>query len=215
MEIVFYDNDVVVCKKLAGELSEGESERSLPVLISSALLEKGERNCRVFVVHRLDKETVGLIVFARNERAAAALSESVRDGKLTKEYLAVCHGTPTERSARLCDLLYYDRGRGKSFVVDRSRAGVKRAELEYEVIASNSELSLLKILLFTGRTHQIRVQFASRKHPLCGDRRYGAPKSECSSVALLSRRLCFPHPSSGEQMSFELPRPDEYPWNIF
>jgi len=206
MRIIFFDAHIIVCQKDAGELSEGDGSSALPALLASAMKDAGEHS-DVYPVHRLDRETVGVMVFARTRQAAAALSAVLNTDAFSKEYLALCHGRPTEDSARLTDLLYYDRKRGKSFVVDRQRAGVKEAVLDYTCLHTANGLSLLKIRLHTGRTHQIRVQLASRRHPLAGDRRYGAPKSEYSTVALAAYKLSFPHPVTGEAMTFtaELP----------
>ena len=218
MKVIFYDDDIIVCHKESGELSECADENahnSLPRLLSEHLRGIGEQNAHVFAVHRLDKETEGVMVFARNSRAAAALSQSIREGKLEKTYLALCHGEVFPDTDKLCDLLYYDRKRGKSFVVTRERNGVRKAELEYRVIERKNGLSLLEVKLFTGRTHQIRVQFASRKHPLVGDRRYGAPKSEHSGTALVSKRLSFTHPKSGERLTFECEMPSTALWKVF
>ena len=147
------------------------------------------------------------MVYARTDRAAAALSRAITEGRMQKEYLAVATGTP-DPEASLCDLLFYDRGRGKSFVVDRQRKGVKEARLDYQRIASRDGLSLLRVKLYTGRTHQIRVQLASRGFPLAGDRRYGAPAS-LYPLALCSVYLSFPHPTKKETLSFTyLPKTD-------
>jgi len=207
MRIIFYDAHIIVCQKDAGELSEGEGTTALPTLLASAMKEAGEHT-DIYTVHRLDRETVGVMVFARTSKAAAALSAVLNTDAFTKEYYALCHGRPEEDSATLTDLLYYDRKRGKSFVVDRQRAGVKEAVLDYTCLQTSDDLSLLRIRLHTGRTHQIRVQLASRRHPLAGDRRYGAPKSEYSTVALVAYRLTFPHPATGESMTFTAELPD-------
>jgi len=207
MRIIFYDAHIIVCQKAAGELSEGEDPSSLPALLASAMDEAGEQTA-VYPVHRLDRETIGVMVYARTRQAAAALSAVLNTDAFTKEYLAVCHGRLTEDSGTLTDLLYYDRKRGKSFVVNRPRAGVKEAVLDYTCLHTSDDLSLLRIRLHTGRTHQIRVQLASRRHPLAGDRRYGAPKSEYSGVALAAHKLSFPHPVTGESMTFTAELPD-------
>lgn len=205
MKVIFYDADVIVCHKESGELSEcgGERDASLPTRLSEHLASLGEKNTRIFAVHRLDRETEGVMVYARSSRAAAALSESIRNGKLKKTYHALCHGDVQPDSNRLCDLLYYDRARGKSFVVTRERGGVKRAELEYRVLERRQGLTLLEIELITGRTHQIRVQLASRKHPLFADRRYGAPKDDAGPFGLIAKRISFPHPTTNEILTFE------------
>ncbi|MBQ9112532.1 MAG: RluA family pseudouridine synthase [Clostridia bacterium] len=202
MKIVYEDDYIAVCRKDAGELSEGETDGCLPYMIARYLEGKGHKSPDVFTVHRLDRETEGLMVYALTSESAAALSEDIREGRFLKEYIAVCHGVLDEPGATLTDLLYYDRRRGKSFVVDRKRAGVKQASLEYEVLSVSDGFSRLKIRLHTGRTHQIRVQLASRRHPLAGDRRYGAPKDGYKNIALLSYRLVFAHPKTGERMEF-------------
>ena len=207
MRIIFYDAHIIVCQKDAGELSEGEDTSALPTLLASAMKDAEEQTA-VYPVHRLDRETVGVMVFARTSKAAAALSAMLNTDAFTKEYLALCHGKPDEDSATLTDLLFYDRRRGKSFVVDRQRAGVKEAVLDYTCLHTENDLSLLHIRLHTGRTHQIRVQLSSRRHPLAGDRRYGAPKSEYSTVALVAYRLSFKHPITHESMTFTADLPE-------
>lgn len=206
MKIIYEDKHIIVCHKAAGELSEGNTEGCLPYMIARYLEEKGQKSYDVFVVHRLDRETEGVMVYALDAGSAAALSEDIREGRFSKQYLAVCHGELEARQGVMKDLLYYDRRRGKSFTVDRKRTGVKEAALEYEVLSCDGERSLVSIRLFTGRTHQIRVQFASRKHPLVGDRRYGAPKDQSKGIALLSHRLVFDHPKTGKTMEFEAER---------
>ena len=206
MKVIFCDNDVIVCHKDCGELSECADESakdSLPRLLSDYLIESGEKNAHVFAVHRLDRETEGVMVYARNSRAAAALSQSICEGKLKKTYFALCHGEIFPDADHLCDLLYYDRKRGKSFVVTRERNGVRKAELDYRVIERKNGLSLVEVELITGRTHQIRVQFASRKHPLVADRRYGAPKDDYTQLGLVAKTLTFPHPTTKKVITFE------------
>ena len=215
MDILYTDKYIAVCRKDAGELSEGEGHLCLPTLLSDALSQRGEANTAVYPVHRLDRETSGLIVFARTANSAAALSENIRQGNFSKEYLAVVCGTPQKESDTLCDLLFYDRHRGKAFVVNRERAGVKKAVLDYSLVASNGELSLLQIKLHTGRTHQIRVQLSSRSLPIYGDRRYGAPKTSSQDIALLSHSLSFPHPKSGKLLEFSVPPSKYEPWTYF
>ncbi len=215
MEILYVDNQIVVCIKPAGTLCEDAQSDSLPRMLSGELLRRGEANADIFPVHRLDRDTTGVVVFARTKESAAALSRQITEGDFCKTYFAVVHGVPQESRGRLCDLLYFDRKRGKSFVVRRQRAGVKRAELEYSVLDCKDGLSLLKIRLLTGRTHQIRVQFASRQHPLFGDRRYGAPKISEAGLALVAISLRFAHPKTGKALCFNCPVPQEVPWIYF
>ena len=215
MELIYKDKHVVVCIKPVNTLSEGEGESCLPTLLSRLLAEQGESNTDVFPVHRLDKETVGVTVYARTSAAAASLSRSITEGKMKKSYLAVVHGAPLLPEATLDDLLFYDRSKGKSFIVDRMRKGVKTASLSYETLGSAEGLSLMKVALHTGRTHQIRAQLSHIGLPLAGDRRYGAPKSDVSTVALLSHTLSFPHPTTNSPLSFSAPFPKTDPWQLF
>ena len=202
LDLLYFDSDIAVCVKPAGVLSEGDGKNSMPYLLSLELKERGI-DASVFVVHRLDRETEGLTVFALNEASAAALSLSFQNGDAVKIYHALCVGVIENDADVLCDLLFYDRGRGKSFVVDRERKGVRKASLEYSVLRRFSDRTLLSVRLHTGRTHQIRVQFASRGHALCGDRRYGAPSEYGNKLCLCAVSLSFTHPRTKERMSFE------------
>ncbi len=167
----------------------------------------------VYPVHRLDKEASGVMVYAKTKSAAAALSAAISNGKMEKEYLAMVTGTPAP-SGEMRDLLYHDPRRNKSFVVTRARRGVREAILTYEVIRTEGDRSLVKVRLETGRTHQIRVQFASRKHPLVGDKRYGSTVA-CKNVMLFSASIGFCHPTKGESMTVSLPLPAGAVWDRF
>ena len=215
--ILYEDAAVVVAVKPAGILSapaEGRRERSMPELLSP--------DAPLFVVHRLDRPTAGVMVYAKTAAAAAALQAT---GEMEKIYLAVVEGSPAEKSGTLVDLLFFDRGKDKTFVVKKPRRGVKEARLSYEVLenvlppsepavcAPRPPLSLLRVTLDTGRTHQIRAQFASRRLPLAGDRRYGAKTG--GNLGLLAWRLSFVHPTSGKKMTFEAPFSEEEPFSLF
>ncbi len=202
MNIIFEDKHIIVCQKERGILSqEGSGKDNMPHRLKE--LTGGE----IYVVHRLDREVGGLMVFAKTQKAAAGLSKQVTDRTMKKEYLAVVHGESSEGIME--DLLFFDKSKNKSFIAKKERKGVKRALLEYRTLEFRAESSLVRIELHTGRTHQIRVQFASRKMPLYGDRRYGA-KDDSKTIALWSCSLSFLHPEIDEQMSFELlPHGDE------
>ena len=133
--------------------------------------------------------------------------------KFVKEYLAVVHGAPEEKNGRMDDLLFHDRQKNMTYVVKRKRKGVRDASLEYEVISERDGLSLVQVHLLTGRTHQIRAQFASRKMPLVGDGRYGA-RDKCA-IALWSYRLSLTAPSNGERLEFTRVPPESAPWDVF
>ena len=211
MDILFEDKHLIFAVKPVGVLSQSGDGENMIDLLSVG---RGE----IFPIHRLDKNVGGVMVFAKTKSAAARLSDMVQKNEIRKEYLAVVCGVPQEKSAVLKDLLFKDSSKNKSFVVKRMRKGVKEASLEYETLGTvgdgEDSLSLLKILLHTGRTHQIRVQFSSRKLPLLGDRRYGGKSAECD-VALFSHSLTLKHPFTGEELHFEAEPKNEYPWNLF
>ena len=198
IEILFEDSDIIVCIKPAGYLSEssGDGERSLPhVLAAQQGIEP------LFAVHRLDREVSGVMVYAKNKAAAAKLSAQVADRSFEKEYLAVVEGVPVEDEATLTDLLFKDSRKNKSFVVDKKRAGVKEASLSYKTLTKGEGRSLVRIKLHTGRTHQIRVQFASRRMPVLGDGKYGS-SVRSGEIALASCSIKFKHPRTNKTVEF-------------
>ena len=212
LEIIHQERDFVLCVKPFGLLSEGEQEGAMPALLRAQL--GGE----IYPVHRLDRETGGCMVYARTKTAAGKLSAIVSERSMEKEYLAVVAGCPAEESGTLRDLLFRDAAKNKSFVVDRMRRGVREAELSYRVLETvateRGEYTLLSVQLHTGRTHQIRVQFAFRKLPLVGDQRYGSRES-APHMALWSYRLAFPHPFRKGEAGAEVLPPAEWPWTLF
>ena len=210
MKIVYSDSNLVVCIKPSGVVSTDEPG-GMPSLLQKEL--NAEENS-ILTVHRLDRVVSGLMVYARNKKTAASLSSQITAKTFRKEYLAVVHGVPEEPAGTMEDLLFRDTGKNKTYVVKRERKGVRSAALNYQVLDSREGLSLVRIELLTGRTHQIRAQFSSRSLPLVGDRKYGAADDGCE-VALWSARLCFRHPESGETMDFSQDPPGSYPWLLF
>ena len=188
MDILFCDPDIAVCIKPVGL----DSEHDIPQALKEQL--GGD----IFPIHRLDRAVGGVMVYARTKKSAAALSKAVQNGDVIKEYLALVHGTPPE-NGDWEDWLFKDSRKNKVFVVKRERRGVKKARLTF-VRKTAGESSLVHIRLYTGRTHQIRVQFASRGYPLVGDRKYGAKDNETAPM-LFSHRLTFPH--KGKTACFE------------
>lgn len=180
MEILHTDRDFVVCIKPVGL----DSEQEMPTQLRQTL------SGNFYPVHRLDKNVGGVMVYARTSEAAATLSRAIAAGKMEKEYLAQVHGMPPE-FGDWTDLLWKDSRKNKVFVVRRERAGVKSARLEFRLL-TDSEPALVRIRLHTGRSHQIRVQFASRGYPLLGDHKYGA-RDDLSAPRLFSYRISFPY----------------------
>lgn len=208
MEIIYADQDVVVCVKPQRVLSTDEPG-GMPELVREAL---GDLKADVRTVHRLDRVVGGLMVLARNAEAASNLSRQIREGNFQKEYLAVVHGRPEYDIGRFYDLLFRDKARRMTMVADEPGKGVQPASLSYRVLTSRNGMSKVRIQLETGRTHQIRVQFASRGLPLVGERKYSALEDNCE-IALWSSKIGFVHPTTGGKMEFTLEPPDVYPWN--
>ena len=179
MEILLENRDFVVVVKPVGL----DAQAGVPEEIMRQL--GGE----CFTVHRLDLNVGGVMVYARTKAAAAALSKLIQDGAMVKEYVALVHGEPPE-TGDWEDLLFKDSAKNKVFVVKHQRNGVKKARLEYRRL-TQGETSLVRIRLHTGRSHQIRVQFASRKFPLVGDHKYGS-KDGATAPMLFSCCLTFP-----------------------
>ena len=201
LKILSLTSEYTVCVKPVGVPSQGEGADAMPALLAAQL------GGTFYPVHRLDQTVGGVMVYARTPEAAAKLTARMQQGDFRKEYLAVLTGVPAAPAGELTDLLFHDRTRNKTYVVDRKRAGVKEARLAYEVLGQAENLSLVRVRLFTGRTHQIRVQFASRKLPLLGDGKYGSRDNRCSA-ALWSYRLTF----SGQTFSA---LPEGFPWTLF
>lgn len=210
MEFLYADDRVAVCLKPAGVLSTDEPG-GMPELIRKAL---GDENAVVRSVHRLDRVVGGVMVYARTARAASDLGKQMQEGRFHKEYRAVIRGIPQEREGTFRDLLIRDKALRKTFVTDIPVPEAKEAVLDYTVLDSRNGLSLVSVRLHTGRTHQIRCQFASRGMPLVGDRKYGTG-DENSPIGLWSCALEFIHPRTGEPMRFEANPPKCEPWIMF
>ena len=207
MELIYADEELVVCVKPAGVRSTDEPG-GVPELVREAL---GDPKAQVRTVHRLDQVVSGLMVLARTEAAASELSRQIREHEFEKEYLAVIHGCPEAPRGTLTDLLYRDKARRMTLVAEKPAKGVQEAVLDYRVLSQNESMSWVAIRLHTGRTHQIRVQFASRGHALVGERKYSTLEDGCN-IALWSYRLAMRHPVTGKAMEFIKEPPEVYPW---
>ena len=207
MELIYVDDDILVCLKPARVLSTDEPG-GVPDLAREAL---GNPHADVRTVHRLDRVVAGLMVLARNAKAASELSRQIREDEFEKEYLAVLHGHPESECGTLRDLLGRDKARKMTYVATEPAKGVQEAVLDYVVLGSADNMTRVRIRLHTGRTHQIRVQFASRGMPLVGERKYSTLDDPCE-IALWSHRIGFTHPRTGEKMEFSHQPPEIYPW---
>ena len=220
MKILYEDKYLLVCEKPVGVESQKSSKggEDMLTLLEKYRAEKGEDGY-IGLVHRLDTATGGAMIYSKRADMTGKLSALVQSAEYKKTYLAVVHGEPLESAGEMRDLLFHDKTKNKSYVCDKKRAGVKEAILNYRVLDAlemedGSKLSLVEIELITGRTHQIRVQFASRKMPLVGDGKYGSRYNK-ASMALWSHKVEFVHPQSKKKIEAESDTPDVYPWNIF
>ena len=209
MDILYQDKDIIVCIKPARVLSTDEPG-GLPELLREAL---GNPEADVRTVHRLDRVVSGVMVLARNAKVASELSRQIREDEFEKEYLAVVHGCPEEETGTLRDLLYRDKARRMTMVAPQPAKGVQEAILDYQVLRSAQDISRVKVQLRTGRTHQIRVQFASRGMSLVGERKYAVQDDPCE-IALWSHRIAFTHPATGKRVTFSKEPPEIYPWTV-
>ena len=205
VRIIFEDGEIVCAVKPAGISSESDGGGGMPEILRNLTGKE------IFPVHRLDRAVGGIMVYAIGKKSAAYLSALVADRLFEKEYLACVHGECPD-CGEMVDLLFKDSRANKSYVVKRMRRGVKEARLSFEKLAEKDGATLVKIKLDTGRSHQIRVQFSSRKMPLYGDGKYGA--SDGCPIALWSHKVGFCRPC-GEKLSFSAVPPDIFPWNLF
>ena len=214
--VFHHDNHLLVLYKPAGLLAQADDTREASLLELGKLWLKNLYNKpgRVFLglVHRLDRPVAGVMLFCRTSKAAARISEQIREGKVEKYYLAVLEGELREKSGSLVNLIERSESRS-SRVVHEKTPSAREARLSFTVLDSVRGRTLVGIKLGTGRRHQIRVQFAHIGHPVAGDLRYGAPAPLAQKqIALFARELIVDHPVRGERLRFEAPLPRGWPW---
>ena len=206
MEILFSDKDIAVCVKPVG----CDSEKELPKMLSEAL--GGD----MYTVHRLDKNVGGVMVYAKSSKAASRLSEQMRSGDFEKKYMTVLSAIPQEERAVLRHYVKKNPINNMVYACPPTVEGAKFCELEYMVLQKANGMALTKVILHTGRTHQIRVQSATIGCPVYGDMRYGGEKAKKGFLALWATSLAFTHPVSKERLVFKIEPPKENtPWNLF
>ncbi len=219
MDILYEDNSILVVNKPQGVPSQADSSGSMDMLsmVKDYVKQKYNKpgNAYIGLVHRLDRPTGGVMVFARNSKSAARLTSQIESGQLDKTYFAVCEGVPVNSSGTLINYLKKDEKENKVSIVPQAEDGAKRAELSYKVLEKSGQFSLIKIKLKTGRSHQIRVQLAAIKCPIVGDQKYSKNPKKVP-LNLFAVELKFLHPVSKDSMVFRAYPPEEnFAWNKF
>lgn len=213
INVVYEDNHIIVVEKPVNIPVQADDSKDLDFLsmIKKYIKDKYNKPGNVYVglVHRLDRPVGGIMVFAKTSKAASRLSEQVRLNKIKKVYHAVIEGKPL-KEGHLEDYLLKD---SKTNTTKVNKSG-KLSILDYKLISTVENLSLVKVFLKTGRSHQIRVQFSSRNLPLYGDQRYNKNAKVGQQIALYATALSFEHPTTKEFLTFEIDLPNKYPWNI-
>ena len=222
MEVLYEDNHIVVVCKPQGVASQPDEtgDKDMFTLVKEYIKEKYNKPGEAFVgvVHRLDRPTGGVMVYARTSKAASRLSEQLREGDFDKTYFAVLVGKPRENKAKIVSYLKKDEKTNTVKIVPQSETGAKRAELDYEVLEHNSKTNrtLVKVKLYSGRGHQIRVQMKSIKCPVYGDQKYGGEGMDKVMLNLFAVELSFTHPTTKQKMIFRVyPPEDAIAWNEF
>lgn len=215
MEIIYEDNHIIIVNKAPGEIVQGDKTGDTPLseIIKKYLKEKYNKPGNVFcgVVHRIDRPVGGLVIFAKTSKALERLNKMLREGLIHKTYWAIVEGRPVMVEASLKNYLKSDGRLNKTFITDEKDPEAKESILEYKTIAQGDRYSVLEINLLTGRKHQIRAQLANIGHPIKGDLKYGAKRSNPGGgISLLAEKIDFIHPVSKEHISLEAPLPPEF-----
>ncbi len=220
LTILYEDNHIIVVMKPQGVPTCGDEsgDDSLLEQVRRYVKEKYNKPGNVYIglIHRLDRPTGGVMVFAKTSKAASRLAEQMRGGDFEKKYLAVLVGVPKEEKATLVNYLKKNPVNNMVYICTQTTDGAKLASLEYRIVEEKGGYCLADIKLHTGRTHQIRVQMAGISHPVYGDMRYGGENAKKGNLALWSYSLAFTHPVTKERMKFMLEPPAEnVPWKNF
>ena len=212
MEILYEDNHIIIVNKFPGEIVQGDKTGDTPLseIIKQYLKEKYNKPGNVFcgVVHRIDRPVAGVVVFAKTSKALERLNKMLREGKIHKTYQAIVEGKPSPKEGELRNFLKSDSRINKTFISDSKDPDAKESILRYKTLITGERYSLLEIELLTGRKHQIRSQLASIGHPIKGDLKYGARRSNPDgSISLVAKKIMFEHPVSHNLVSVEIPLP--------
>ena len=222
LDVIYDDNQIVVVVKPQNIPSQADAsgDEDMLSLVKAFVKEKYNKPGEAFIglVHRLDRPTGGLMVFARNSKSASRLSAQLQDGNMEKTYYAVVKGTPKKSSGRLENYIKKDLRENKASIATMGEKDAEKAVLDYKLLETQNGFSLLKINLGTGRSHQIRLQLSNINLPVFGDAKYGkdvAPNTKTSNLALWAGELQFKHPTEDKTMVFKANPPDKAPWNLF
>lgn len=215
MNILYEDNHIIIVNKAPGEIVQGDKTGDIPLseILKQYLKEKYNKPGNVFcgVVHRIDRPVGGVVIFAKTSKALERLNRMLRDGEIHKTYWAIVEGRPSFPEATLKDFLVSDGRINKTFVTSGNNPDAKEAVLNYKTVANGERYSLLEINLLTGRKHQIRAQLANMGHPIKGDLKYGAKRSnQDGSISLLAHEIDFVHPVSKQRIHVVAPLPLEF-----
>ena len=216
--VLFEDNHIIIVNKRAGDITQGDKTGDIPLsdVVKDFLKEKHQKEGNVFlgVVHRLDRPTSGVIIFAKTSKSLERLNKMLRDKKIQKTYWAVVKNHPEKEKDTLINFLKKNPINNKSAVYNTEVKNSKRAVLHYQLLKKLDNYSLLEIDLETGRHHQIRSQLASIGFPVKGDLKYGFPRSnKDASIHLHARKIEFQHPVSKELICITAPTPEDVIWN--
>lgn len=220
LSILYEDNHLIVVEKPVNIPVQEDSsqDKDLLTILKDDIKVRYQKPGNVFLglVHRLDRPVGGVIAFAKTSKAASRLANDMRKDKFDREYLAIVRGVPKQKAGVLEHYLYKDTKRNKVHAVSKNNKQAKKAILEYKLLGSKDDLSLLKVKLHTGRSHQIRVQLAESGLPLYGDQKYGQHVNRPGQqIALWAHTLEFPHTTTKEMKKFTSRPPNEYPWNLW
>jgi len=218
--ILFEDNHIIVVNKMPSEIVQGDKTGDQPLVeaLKEYIGEKYNKPGNVFlgVVHRIDRPTSGLVIFARTTKALTRLNELLKTREVTKKYWAVVKNVPSEPAGRLEHYLRKNEKQNKSYVVDAKTPGAKKAELVYQVLKHAQNYALIEVELLTGRHHQIRAQMAAIGCPIKGDLKYGFDRSNPDgSIHLHARLLSFLHPVKKDNLEILAPVPEDTLWRFF
>jgi 23S rRNA pseudouridine1911/1915/1917 synthase len=218
LQVLFEDNHIIIINKRAGDITQGDKTGDKPLsdVVKEYVKDKYNKPGNVFIgtVHRLDRPTSGIVIFARTSKALERLNKMLRDKTINKTYWALVKNTPKKESDTLIDFLKKDTKKNKSFVYKKEIEGSKKATLHYKTIKKLDNYSLLEIDLETGRHHQIRTQLSYIGSPIKGDLKYGFDRSnKDGSISLHARKIEFIHPVTKENVSLIAPTPDDVIWN--